>query len=125
MSTLSDLRAELAQMLNVAGVWALDYIPERVEPPVAVVAAGEPYVEEVFDNKTFDSDYTVRMEVTLIAGTSTNETVTDDLDDMICKVLKGLAGSWEADISQPYQIEANGSYFLASKATITTTISIK
>lgn len=125
MSILSELRTELADMLTAGGVDSYDHIPPVIDPPVAVVAAGDPYIQEVFDAKTFNHDYMVRMEVTLIAAQADNDDVTDALDDLIESTILALGDAWEIDISQPFQLETNGVIFLAARATITTSITIK
>lgn len=124
MAILSDLRTELAAMLTAGGVESFDYIPERINPPVAVVSAGDPYVTDVFDVKTFSHDFLVTMEVALIADAADNDAVTDQLDDLICKTIIAVDGSWEVDVAQPFQLEANGVLYLATRATLKTSITI-
>ena len=124
MTVLSELREELQDMLVAGGVTAFDHIPARVQPPVAVIAAGNPYITEVFDAKTFNHDYQVRMEVTLIASQSTNEVATDQLDELIVNTLTALHGHWECDVTQPYQLEVNGALYLSANVQISTTVTI-
>lgn len=124
MSVLAELREELQGFLTEGGITAFDHIPARVQPPVAVVAAGSPYILEVFDAKTFNHDYQVRMEVTLIANQATNDIATDTLDDLICDTLIALADHWEAEVSQPFQLEVNNAVYLAATVSISTTVTI-
>lgn len=107
------------------GIEVIDYIPEVVNPPLAIVSAGDPYVQESFDEKTFDSDYKVNMKVRLVASPVQNEVATDDLDDYITATLIALNGSWETEVSQPFMYEVNGYVYLAADLNLSTTITIK
>lgn len=124
MAVLIELREELAGMLTAAGIPVSDYVPEVVNPPVAITKAGSPWVEEVFDNKTFANDYQINMEVRLVAAQASNEAATDALDDLVVAALVALRGSWESTVSEPFAYEVNGAVFLAADIRITTSITI-
>lgn len=124
VTVLSDLKDELTALLIDAGLDAKDHIPSRLNPPVVVLAAGNPYVQEVFDKKTFNHDYKVNMTLTLVAGSATNDVVTTALDEAIETTLVALQGAWEAEVGRPYQLETNGALYLATDVDITTSITI-
>lgn len=124
MTVLTELRTELAGMLADAGMDVSEYVPEAVNPPLAIVTMGEPWIQEVFDVKTFNHDYKVNMKVRLVAGQEDNEAVTAELDDLVETFLVALRGAWEAEVSMPFRYDVNSNFYLATDATISTSITI-
>lgn len=118
--TLKDLRSDVATALEAAGITASPIIPERVAPPLAIISAGDPYLEE---EGTFNQ-FLVRLEVTLVAKTATNAVATDALDDLIQGAITALGG-WTVSVGQPFMLSVNNATYLASKFTITTTTTLE
>lgn len=119
--TLALLRQEVADALTEAGINAFDYIPERISPPVAIVSAGDPYIEQ---GQTY-CDFTVRLAITLVAGTATNKTVTAALDSLI-ETAVNVTGDWLIEsVGQPFTFAANNAEYLAVRVTITQTTEIE
>lgn len=124
MTVLTALRAELADLLQDAGMDVCDYVPEVVNPPVAIVSSGEPYVSETFDTKTFNHDYRVQLVIRLVAAQESNQDATASLDDMIESTLIALQGAWECDVEKPFLYEVHGDVYLATDVSISTSITI-
>ena len=121
MSEVGAAKAELALTLQAAGLDVYDYIPERVTPPVIVIRAGSPYMTP----SSVGQEFLVNLELQVIAGFATNETTTDDLDDLIEDTIKALpADAGFRDVSQPYTLVVNGNDFLASTIGVDLQISI-
>ena len=126
--TLAATRSEVAEQLQEAGIEAMDYIPEVLNPPLAIVFAGDPYITlNDTEKKTF-KDVQVRLEVRVVAGRATNEVATDTLDDLICQVLIAL-GNWDLQqVSQPFSYAPNGdanATYLAADVVLTANITIE
>lgn len=123
MNTLSEVRTEVTDQLADAGIKAVEYIPARLAPPVVVISAGNPYVENGL-NKTF-KDVLVRLEFRVVAETATNEKATDSLDGMICDTLLALS-NWDMEtVSQPFGYEVNNAVYLAADVVMTASITIE
>ena len=117
---LSELRQEVATALEGAGLKTVSYIPERISPPIVLISAGSPYVEE--QNTQFNT-FLVRLELTIVAGTATNAVATDNLDGLIEQAIVCLGG-WTVEVSQPFMLSANNANYLAARITITNTTEI-
>lgn len=124
MTTLTALREELATALQGAGMEATEFVPSLVNPPVAIISPAQPYVQEVFEQKTFDHDYKVTLTVRLVAAREDNEEATSELDSLIEDLLVATYDAWEAEIGQPFRYEVNGSIYLAADATLSASITI-
>lgn len=121
MSEVGAAKAELALTLQAEGLDVYDYIPERVTPPVVVIRSGSPYMT----TSSVGQEYLVNLELVVVAGFATNETSTDDLDDLIEATIKAIpADAGFQDVSQPYTLVMNGADYLASTIGIDLQISI-
>lgn len=117
MNTLTDARASLAAILTDAGLTALDFLPERINPPVALITAGAPWVA---NGETFGS-FEVRYVVTLVAPKATNDTATDTLDALAAEALVAVcnAPDWGVDrVDEPHMLVVNGGEYLAASLTV-------
>lgn len=121
MSELGAAKAELALTLQEAGLDVYDYIPERVTPPVVVIRSGSPYIQP----SSVGSEYLVNLELVVVAGFATNETSTDDLDDLIEQTVLAIpSDAGFTNVSQPYTLVMNGNDYLATTIGIDLQISI-
>lgn len=123
MNALTAARADLQAILTAADLTAVDYLPERVTPPVVLVTAGTPHLEpgDVFGT------HLARYDLTAVAMTATNETATDALDGLTVAVLRAMdaAGEWWLDnASQPHMLTANGASYLAQRITFKTRLNL-
>lgn len=121
MSEVGAAKAELALTLQAAGLDVYDYIPERVTPPVVVIRSGSPYLTP----STVGHEFLVNLELVVVAGFATNETSTDDLDDLIEQTIQAIpADAGFRDVAQPYTLVMNGNDYLATTINIDLQISI-
>jgi hypothetical protein len=118
-------KQEVAAALIAGGIIAKDYIPERIQPPMAVLAAGNPFIEKG-QTQTF-TDVEMRLDISLIAQNATNVKSTEELEGLIVDALLALKGvNWEIEsVSQPFGLEANNALYLAATLTVTASITIK
>lgn len=112
MNTLTTQRGALQAALVESGLTVKDHLPERIVPPVAVIAAGSPYLES---GETFGS-WTVRFTVVLVCAQGTNETATKDLDDAVTAVVVALDGAgWALErVDQPTMLQHGNGHFLST-----------
>jgi hypothetical protein len=104
--SIKDARNSLATALG-----AVAFLPERINPPIALLTAGDPYVEQ----ETF-YDRTANFVVTLVVAKATSEVATDALDDYIDTTLDGLPeDSTLEKVGPPFLLEWNGATYLATK----------
>lgn len=120
MSALAELRQDLRDALEEQGLKAVEYLPERLSPPVALVSASDLYIEQGLTNCLFK----VTLEVTLVAAKAVNERATNDLDTMIESAILAT-GDWFIDsINAPFLLEANNAQYLACKMQLNQNIEI-
>lgn len=122
MSVLAAERAAVAAALESAGINAVDHVPGRLTPPVAIVSTGSPYL---VPGDTFGS-HALNLRVTLIAQNGANDVQTDELDELIERAATALLETnWTVgEISQPGQIDVNGAAFLSTQLAIATPINL-
>ena len=120
MSSLATLRQDLKEALEEQDLKAVEYLPERIQPPIALVSASDPYLEQGLTACLFK----VSLEVTLVAAKATNANSTNALDDMIESAIYAT-GDWFIDtINAPFILEANNAQYLACKMRLNQQIEI-
>ncbi len=118
VTTLSALRADIADRLTDAGIPTKSYVPERVVTPAAVVLPDTPYLDgtETGELSTMCGEWTARYRVILIGSRGTNQQSADELDALIVAaagVLDGPAYSLET-VEEPAEVEINGASYLGT-----------
>lgn len=117
MNGLTAVRNELTEQLEAAGFKVMGHVPSQITPPLIIIGAGDPYVEET-DTGYSRSQMVVNLEVWLIAGQATNAKQTQTLDSMIEEVVLNL-GEWTlAGVSAPSQYQVNQSLYLACQMAV-------
>lgn len=110
-------RSALAALIEGAGVTCLEYIPERVTPPIAIM---EPTSEWVASGEAF-GEYRIGYDVTLVTQTASNNKATTDLDTMVEDVLNAVAdtaGFYSTSVSAPAVLAVNNAEYLSVAVTI-------
>lgn len=122
MNTLRSLRGEITTRLTEAGFSVLPFLPERIAPPVAIIAAGSPYLESGATYGTFETRFTV----ILVCATGTNETTTNALDDLLTAAIVSLDGAgWGIErADQPTMLSHGNASYLTTNIDIVTTTGI-
>lgn len=121
--SLYSLRTDVATALNAAGVKAIDYVAETITPPVVVVVPGDPYLTEPQGTTPF-GHYEVSISLLLVAAKGTNKAAATALDSMIEQVVGALDGWDLTAVSQPGQVNLNGSTYLGAVISINQTLKI-
>lgn len=116
-------KAELALDLQNAGLEILDYVPERIVPPIVVITPGSPYLSP----ETVGNEYRLGLTLTMVASTATNEEATEALDGLIAQTVSAIATLGYAVLRQvnpSYRLAANNAEYLASDLNLDLSITL-
>lgn len=110
MNSLKILRAELTDVLESTNLECYDHLPRRVNPPIGIILAGSPYLEQ---GSTFGS-FQVNYNVLILTKPGANAVQTDEIDKLTTAAIVALANSgWAVEtVSQPTYEELNGVAYL-------------
>lgn len=126
MTTLTELRTDLATVIDSTGAPAHDHLPERLTPPVQVIEPGSPYLTDEADGLTF-GEIQVAFDVVLVARRGTSAAQTKALDVMVQDLYAAVdASAWFVrEVEQPYAlVMPDQSAFLATRVRVTTTTTL-
>lgn len=116
-------KAEFALALTTAGLDVLDYVPERIVPPIVIITAGSPYLVA----ETVGREYRLGLNLTLVASTATNEEATEALDELIADTVTALDTLGYVilkTVNPPYRLAANNAEYLASDLNLDLSITL-
>jgi hypothetical protein len=111
MSEINDAKVQFKNDLTSAGLNVLEYVPERITPPIVIVNAASPYVQTAEFG-----EYNLGLELVLVASTATNKKATENLDQLIENVLLALEPLTYArltSVNQPYNLQTNNAEYLS------------
>jgi hypothetical protein len=116
-------KAEFALDLQNAGLDVLDYVPERIVPPIVIVSSGSPYLSV----ETVGNEYRLGLNVTLVASTATNEEATEALDELIAQTVSAISTLGYVilkAVNTPFRLAANNAEYLACDLNIDLSITL-
>jgi hypothetical protein len=116
-------KAEFALDLQTAGLEVLDYVPERVVPPIIIITSGSPYLTA----ETVGNEYRLGLNLTLVASTATNEEATEALDQLIADTVNAISKLGYVvlkTVNPPYRLAANNAEYLASDLNLDLSITL-
>jgi hypothetical protein len=116
-------KAEFKLDLQNAGLDVLDYVPERITPPIVIVNSGSPYLIA----ETVGNEYRLGLNVTLVASTATNEEATEALDELIAQTVSAISTLGYVilkAVNTPFRLAANNAEYLASDLNIDLSITL-
>ena len=116
-------KAEFALDLTNAGLEVLDYVPERVVPPIVIVTSGSPYLVP----ETVGNEYRLGLNLTLVASTATNEEATLALDELIADTVNAVSKLGYVvlkTVNPPFRLAANNAEYLASEINLDLSITL-
>jgi hypothetical protein len=121
MSEITAAKSELKLDLQNAGIKVMEYVPERIVPPIVIMTADSPYMT----GTTLDSEFDLQLQLVCIAATATNKNSTEALDTQIENVVNALPGYVVfKSVGQPYAMQANNAEYLAANVSINLQITI-
>lgn len=114
-------KQQFRDALMDADIECVEYIPERVIPPIVVINSGSPFLVP----ETIGSEYTMSLELVLIAGTASNETATEALEDLIEQTLNALpAFAVLQRVDKPFALAVNNAEYLSTNVFVEISITI-
>jgi len=116
-------KAEFALDLQNAGLDVLDYVPERVVPPIVIITSGSPYLVA----ETVGREFRLGLNLTLVASTATNEEATEALDELIADTVTAVTSLGYVilkNVNPPYRLAANNAEYLASDLNLDLSITL-
>lgn len=115
VNEITASKAEYALALTALGLKVSSYIPERVVPPMVIIGPGSPYLVPV----TVDNEWTMALELIIVASVAVNVKATELLDKAIETILNGNPGYARiTNVGQPYALQTNNAEFLAANIAV-------
>jgi hypothetical protein len=111
MSEINDAKVQFKEDLADAGLKVLEYVPERITPPIVIVNAASPYIQTAEFG-----EFNMSLELVLVASNATNKKATENLDQLIEDVLnaiKPLTYARMTTVNQPYNLQTNNAEYLS------------
>jgi alpha-mannosidase len=112
MSEITAAKVEFKLELAEAGLNVLEYIPERITPPIVLLNAAQPYVQTAEFG-----EWTLGIELVLVASTATNKKATENLDQLIedtLKAIEPLTYVRVTSVNQPFNLQTNNAEYLSA-----------
>jgi hypothetical protein len=107
---ITAAKVEFKLDLVAGGLIVSDFVPERITPPIVIINNGSPYLTPVSISK----EYTLNLELVLVAATATNKLATERLDALLQDVIQALPGyARMISAGQPYNLQTNNTEYLA------------
>jgi len=114
-------KAEFKLDLEAAGIKVLDYVPERIVPPIVIINSASPYLTP----SSLGNEYILALELVCIAATATNKQATEKLDETIANVLNAMPRySRVLRVNEPYNIQTNNAEYLSANISVELEITI-
>lgn len=116
-------KAEFALDLTNAGLEVLDYVPERIVPPIVIISAGSPYLV----TETVGREYRLGLNVTLVSSTATNQEATDNLDQLIADTVSAISTLGYVvlkTVNPPFRLSANNAEYLSAELNLDLSITL-
>lgn len=118
---ITSAKVEFKLDLHAAGLNVLDYVPERIVPPIVIINSRSPYLLAA----DLGAEYTLGLELVLIAATATNKQATEKLDELICDTANALPPYARfVSVGQPYNMQTNNAEYLAVSMQVDLNITI-
>ncbi len=117
---LAGVRTELESAIVLGGISKVyKYVPARPNPLCAIMEPDTDFIT-VYENQ-YDADYASNWKVLILVPYATNETETENLDDVLDTLIPAI---WEyttattLTVDKPFIQEVNGARFLATNIKI-------
>lgn len=108
-------KAEFKLDLDTAGVTVVDYIPERITPPIVIINTASPYLTP----STLGNEYKMNLELVLVAATATNKQASEKLDEAIEAILLAMPRYARViSVNEPYEMATNNANYLSANISV-------
>jgi hypothetical protein len=112
MSEINAVKVEFKLELADAGLNVLEYVPDRITPPIVIVNSAQPYIQTAEFG-----EWSMGIELVLVSSTATNKKATENLDQLIEDTLNAITPLTYAritSVNQPYNLQTNNAEYLAA-----------
>ena len=114
-------KAEFKLDLDNAGVSVLEYVPERITPPIVIINTASPYLTP----STLGNEYKMNLELVVVAATATNKQASEKLDEAIEAVLLAMPRYARViSVNEPYELSTNNANYLSANISVELEITI-
>lgn len=114
-------KAEFKLDLDAEGINVLDYVPERITPPIVIINSATPYLTP----SSLAKEYILSLELVCVASTASNKQATEKLDEAIANVLTALPRyARMTRVNEPYEMQTNNASYLAANISVELEITI-
>jgi enamine deaminase RidA (YjgF/YER057c/UK114 family) len=108
-------KAEFKLDLDTAGVTVVDYIPERITPPIVIINTASPYLTP----STLGNEYKMNLELVVVAATATNKQASEKLDEAIEAILLAMPRYARVlSVNEPYEMATNNANYLSANISV-------
>ena len=108
-------KAEFKLDLDTAGVTVVDYIPERITPPIVIINTASPYLTP----STLGNEYKMNLELVVVAATATNKQASEKLDEAIEAILLAMPRyARVVSVNEPYEMATNNANYLSANISV-------
>ncbi|NQW90279.1 hypothetical protein HQQ88_08225 [Curtobacterium sp. VKM Ac-2861] len=126
MSELGELRTGIAAELDAAlrplGARAYPNLPDRLNPPLALVQPGSPYLEPATGSGFARGSWSIRHElILLLPPTAANAVQASSLDVLVEAAMHVAVNHGLQSVGQPYPLEVAGVTYTACRLQLLTT----
>lgn len=112
---ITTAKAEFKLDLDTAGVVVVDYIPERITPPVVIINTASPYLTP----STLGNEYKMNLELVVVAATATNKQASEKLDEAIEAILLAMPRYARViSVNEPYEMATNNANYLSANISV-------
>lgn len=112
MNQLTELRADIANALNEAGIRAVDFNETKIVPPLAVVIPDDQYIV-VRQGDQF-GELNIGVQVLILGPRATESVAATAMDDLIVKAVLALDDFDIVSVSAPGEATLNGVNYFGS-----------
>lgn len=122
VNEITASKAEYALALTALGLKVSSFIPERVVPPLVIIAPGSPYLNAT----TLDrGEWIMNLDLMVVGPTAVNVKATELLDAAIETILNGNPGyAIVTSVGQPYALQTNNAEYLAANISVNLRITL-
>lgn len=113
MNQLTELRTDIANALNEAGIRSVDYGDTKLSPNIAVVVPGDDYISQ----RSGDGfgEFNIGIRVLLIGPKATPAMQAKGMDDLILKAFFALNDHFDiVRVSPPDEVTLNGTTYFGA-----------
>lgn len=121
VNRLTEIRQEISESLEGAGISTVTYVETNIIPPCALVVPGQfDYVTQPVGENPYRKPYSVNVQVLLIGEAGTSEGVAEDMDSMLVDAINALDSDWDiTEVTAPHDANIRNKTYGAAVISLT------